>query len=269
MELAKGLKHHRLQLGYKSARSFFNGHLLKRIPLDINYSYYAKIEKGEVTPSAPLVQSLASVFDEATANQLILAHCRDLFPKKKFLFESPAEGAVPATSHSKPEKVPGQTLLTPRQVATIVADRNHYYFYLVTVLARWPIATEDLSRILGGVALAAVAKNFEKARLSSLEGNLVRSLSTEMRFPKPTTPLLKDAYRKMDRWDREFAAHFQMEPLVDKTLIRRTSSRHFAVLLGMIENLTDLVRISDEARVDLNQEVLLFQVGLSRGKIPG
>jgi transcriptional regulator with XRE-family HTH domain len=285
MPFGEKLKQYRASQGFESARSFYNGYLAKRANLDFNYSYYVKIENGEVTPSAQVISRITSCFDDSVSNDLTLAYCQDLFPKKQFLFQGsalPSPQAKPSPT-PRPKAEPShkqQHVLSNRQIATIVKTRDHYYFYLIMVLARRPLTIPELTQMFGkGADLLRVIADFEAAKLASTEASpnpsssaqhaQVRSISTEMRIPKPTTPDLEEAYRKMNDWDATFSERFEMEKLIDKMMIRRTSLRHLQVLMSFVDSLVDLVRVSDETQAALNNDVILFKVSIYKGRTPG
>jgi hypothetical protein len=269
MELSRILQKIRKELGFSSARAFYHGHLAKHEELDFNYSYYVKIERGEVTPSPALAMRISSCFTDEAANQVLLALCRDLFPKKRFLFESGSASLADPREKERPARRTRQRFLTPAQVAAITRSKQHYYLYLLAVLARKPLADQALRESLRGAELGRLLADFEKARLLSRVGEGIRLVSTEMRFPEPSTPELRAAYADMDRWDQAFQADFGLEKVVDKMLIRRSSLRHLAVIRSFADSLTDLVRISDETHASLNNEVVLFRISIHQGRIEG
>ena len=97
----------------------------------------------------------------------------------------------------------------------------------------------------------------------------MKSISTDMRFPSAETPTQKKLYEELDLWGIEFTKSMGFESLLQKMMLRRVSGRYLSVILGHCNLLLDLVRSSDEVESKHNDHVLMLNISIQNGNLPG
>lgn len=261
------MKSARKELGYQTARSFFEW--LKSQGVGFNYSYYMRLEQGAL-PSEKIVSEIAAVLKEKWGERLVLAFCEGLFPKYSYLFQA-GRSPVPAEpAGHEPIPVPsGQRELTPRQVAAIASSEACYQIFLLSTLSRKPMDERGLSQWFTKRTLQAVKKDLVAAGLLRDTDGFIEATSVETRFPEAFSPEIKEAYEKFDRWDEKFGEHFGLEFFVNKMMIRRVSGRYLSIIRKQLETLFELVKTSDELDARYNESVLQMKVVVRQGKLPG
>lgn len=266
----------RQSLGFDSAKAFYR-HLSGRRKLEFNYAHYMKIEGAKALPSPTMVTAIGAALEPRDADRLTLAYCATLFPSQQKLFKPQSVGSaapVPSSSKSAPESmaVSKQQFLTEAQLAALTRSNLHYAIFLALTMARKPLEPSALAQLLqpGKGALNAALADLETARIFRREEDgTLRSISTEMRFPKAETASLKKLYDQIDQWDVELDKRLGFESLLRKMMLRRVSARYFGVILAHTHVLLDLIRASEELDPEYNDDVLLLSLSLSRGRMPG
>lgn len=269
--LAKTLKSIRERLGMASARAFFQ-YLGRKGNLDFNYSYYMKMEKGQVLPSAKVINEICHSLPENYGNELVIAYCSENFPKHQQLFQVNAlpSPTTSPTSSSKVNQTPvssTQKELTERQVATICESKEHYFLFLLVVLSRRSLEYSDLKEKFSQLDL--VLADLEKAKILFIENEKIMSAYTEWRFPAGSSQSLKNLYKKLDQYDLEKNSFFQLQRIKNANLFRRISPRYFDLVLQSIDLALQTTRLSDDLDSRHNNEIISLHIGLFRGKIPG
>jgi hypothetical protein len=268
------------RLGYRSARAFFDKHLSERTRLDFNYSYYMKIEGGKINPSSQVISNLCSAFEEADAREILLSYCETIFPERAGVFKKvrstnrvAKKNFTKVTSSNANDST--QTYLTLAQVGCLSKSKHYYFTFLLLTLARRPIEVTELKKALpqlksfGEEELEFLIEDFVKAKLIKIDQEKISSISTDMKFPLPETAALQKTYDQMDLWSIAFQQEMQFTSLVQKMMLRRVSSRYLSVIQAHCNVLIDLIRASDEIEPDHNDEVLMFNVSIQQGKLPG
>jgi hypothetical protein len=268
----------RLKMGFESAKAFYR-HLSSRRKLEFNYAHYMKIEGAKALPSPAMITAIGATLKPLEADRLTLAYCATLFPNQQKIFKSPSiSTAGPAPGAAKNDadvsSLVKQQYLTEAQIASLTRSELHYSLFLVLTLARArkEVFEKDLLSELEPTSgeLETALTDLENSKLIRREdGGRVRSTATEMRFPKAETSSIQKLYDRMDAWDREFGKNYGFESLLQKMIIRRVSSRYFGVILGHTQVLLDLIRASEELDTDYNDDVLMLNFNLSRGRLPG
>jgi transcriptional regulator with XRE-family HTH domain len=264
---AATLKTLRKQRGFASARAFYL-FMTEKQDLEINYTYYARIESGTVLPSATTVERIASRFHQQEAETLTLAWCRTQFPEKAYLFSGAGKmyDTTPAphdmATHTRVRE------LTAAQITQIAKSRMHYRCFYLFTLARRPIKQEEAETLFGS-AIQRVLKDFEHVRLITIDQSGITSLANDLKFPKPDSETLLALYDKIRKWNQTLDDDFELNALCERVLFRRVSKRYVHLLHDHCELLLDLLRTGDEINIQHNNDVVLLRLHLSNGEIPG
>lgn len=271
----------RTELGFETAKAFYR-HLEARGALEFNYAHYMKIEGGKALPSPAMISAIGAALDPSRSDRLTLAYCATVFQGKRHLFKIPAPEATPAKPASTPasptSREPGdgatlirQQYLTEAQVAALCRSSVHYSLFLVLTLARGAVAPDRLATLLERPLpeIRDTLSELAKARLVRQEHGEVSSTAKEMRFPQAETDTLRKSYEQIDLWNFDFDKRFGFEGLMQKMMIRRVSARYLGVILAHSNVLLDLIRAAEEINPDYNDDVLMLNFTLSRGKLPG
>jgi transcriptional regulator with XRE-family HTH domain len=268
----------RKSLHFRSARSFYQDYLAQRTRLDFNYSYYMKIEGGKIIPSPQVISSLCSALEKDSADALMLAYCETVFPERAALFrklKKPAKKPpLKASDHTSlggnaSAPILNQKYLTPAQIACIAKSKMHYYTFLVLTLARESVTRDKISGTLKCENINPVLADLEKLKLIHVKSDDVRSISNEMKFPNADSPEQKKLYEQIDLWNLHFYQDLGFDNLLQKMLLRRVSSRYLSVIQAHCNVLLDLVRTSDEIDNDHNDDVVMLNISIQRGSLPG
>jgi hypothetical protein len=274
MNFADSLKFLRKANGYKSAKSFYEFISSKR-ELSFNYSYFTRMESGSAFPSHKVVQEIASFLSDDSAKNLVMSYCSELFPEQKFIFEQ-QQVSIDESLINKKESKPAlastpvkQNMLTLRQVATIGKSFEHYVIFLIITLSRKVISKEELKNYLKRDISQAI-NELKEVKVIDLDEGKLKSISKEQRFPPAdfdsSIPLI---YGKLDQWDREIESRLHFKKNKKKFFVKRTSKRHLDLILGLLDNIDGVIRISDEMDEGSFNEVFTFEYKLSSGKFPG
>jgi hypothetical protein len=280
--LQKSLASIKAKLGYRSAKSFYDQYLTVRTRLDFNYSYFMKIEGGKINPSPQIISNLCSAFEEPDAQEIMLSYCESIFPERAEVFKqvktakragstlrAASEPATPASQSGT------QSFLTPMQVACLSQSKLHYLAFLLLTLARHPISLSDLKNALppsknaGEREIEILIREFTKVRLVKLQDGNVSSIANDMKFPVADSPALKRTYETIDAWNIGFHQDMRFEPVVQKMMLRRVSPRYLSVIQAHCNIMLDLIRASDELDSSYNDEVLMLNVSIQSGNLPG
>lgn len=273
------LKKIREELGFDSANSFYREFLSKRAPVGFNYSYFMKVEGERALPSPAFVNEIVALLPEERMQAgLIRAYCKSLFPRHARLFNSDPSLSTVARA-PRPPVVPaaageGALLVRPRflteaQVACLSRSRETYYLFLILTLARVPVPVAELRKRIGERRTQAGLSGLVGAKLAHVEGDFAASGVKEMKFPPGDTPSLKKHYAAIDQWNLEFGQEMKFEPVANRMLVRRISRRYSSLILSHTALLVELLKASDEVQQDFNDEVVMFNLSLSRGSLPG
>ena len=259
------------ELGFKSARAFYL-HLSEKTALNFNYPYYARIESSKVLPSAKVVSILGALVTERHSDWLVKAYFAELFPEKTYLLK-PLKELIPIKSHDQSERGSGATVkqvyLNAKQVSALSRTRTHYYLFLLLALARAPISVSEARGVLADSGMEAALHDLQAAKLVGREGSSIWSLSRDLRFPKDETDSMKGIFRQLDAWDAELDERFSFSQPVKKVFLRRVSSSFAALLLNHCDLLLSLFRTTEETEMKYRENVMVLQLKVSQGKLPG
>lgn len=264
---AAELKAIRAQLGFRSARGFFEE--LNAKGIGFNYSYYMRLEQGGL-PSEKVVRAMAAILGPERGDRLVLAYCRSQFPKHGHLFPEPASSR-PADSVGNPATPPAPTQreLSLKQVAAIAAAEANYHLFLLATLARRPLGSEELKALFSSKALVGARRALIAAAVLRETAHGLEAAAVEARFPEAFSADLKATYARFDEWDISFGEKFPFEELYSKMFLKRVSGRYLLIIRKQLELLADLVRSADETDVRYNDQVLQFKVLIKQGRLPG
>lgn len=274
------LKRIREALGYSSANSFYRDFLSRRAPVGFNYSYYMKVEGERALPSPGFVSEIVALLPEEEERvELIRAYCKSLFPQYARIFASeskpPAAGRQARSTATLPFTTGERALLvkprflTEAQVASVARSRDTYFLFLILTLARVPVPIAELKSRIGEKSISAALSELVKAKLAHVEGEFAASGVKEMKFPPGDSATLKKHYAAIDRWNLEFGQHMSFESVANRMLVRRISRRYSSLILSHTRLLVELLKASDEVQQDFNDEVVMFNLSISRGDLPG
>lgn len=256
----------RLEIGYKTSKSFFN--YLKDRGLECNYQYFVKIEKALAFPSTVLVNQMAKSLDRTLGERLIKAYCAQQFESFDYLFET-QRPQVDLSAVAKEREVvieQGQKELTLSQIDALKKRKENYFLFLILTLSRYPITQDELKKY---PALLKSVKDLVGSSIAFEENNTLMARSSEFRFPKALDENTLKAYALFDEWDLLFSHQFEFENFLNKMMIRRISPRYFGVIQKQIESFVDFVRCSDESDQKHNTDVLHLSIKISKGHLPG
>lgn len=272
MDFAHTLRQLRKRAGHEKARSFHSA--LIDHGVEVNYAYYMKMEAGKVLPSHKIVEQISRSLVDEDAATLILAYCRTLFPKAKYLFPSP--DSAPSVKESKREspvpagaQVVGREL-NRRQVHVLARSKAHYHLFLTASLARKPLPMSDLQNVFHYKHLQTATVDLEAAKILRVLPEGLKAYTNEHQFPSAQDfPELKPLYRQFDEWDESFAEDFEFTSRMDKMLIRRISPRYLNVIEKSLDLVLNLVRASDELEDKHNEDLIQIRLSLKSGRLPG
>lgn len=274
MTFSETLKILRKANGHKSAKAFYE-YISEKKELSFNYSYFTRMESGSAFPSHKVVEEIASFLSKDSANNLVMSYCAELFKDQKYIFEqqqvSIDESKVvkqknKAVLSNNPIK---QNMLTLRQVATIGKSFEHYVIFLIVTLSRKVIHTDELQKYLK-LDISEAVNELKEVKVIDLNKGNVTSISKEQRFPPADfDSSIPKIYANLDIWDRELESRLNFKKNKKKFFVKRTSKRHLDLILGLLDNIDGVIRISDEMDEGSFNEVFTFEYKLSSGKFPG
>lgn len=264
------LKEIREDLGQKSARAFYQM-LARTSELNFNYQYYVKIESGKTLPSPAVSDLLAALLGGDHGDQLTLAYCKTLFPKREHLFRpstlvKPTKANIPVKNQYT---VRESKVLTEAQIAVVCKSQVHYFLFLILTLATNPVSTDTLKTYFKGKNIQSALADLRDKKLCRETATGWISTSSEHKFPSAETESLKKFYAIMDPWDRELDQFFDFNQEYYKFLFRKVSPRHLGIAMNHCRLLTDVLLSSEEVDPALNTETVFFELKLSKGSLPG
>lgn len=269
-EFARQLLRIRKDLGFKSAKPFYES-LAQRRSLGFNYSYYLRIEKGETLPSHKIVNELATLFEKEEAENLVLAYSKVLFPQFEYLFSSDDYKEAHETRQTKStaSRTAHHQELTERQFINLVNNKESYYIFLLTTLAREPIPLDTIEFFFSKKAIGKALELLEEMNLVSRSEGSLMPATTDIRVPPAENDPMKRAFSKMADLDEDFGEMFELESLLNKMMIHRVSPRYMDIIRSQLDVLFALIRSSHEVDSRYNDKVMQFKVSINYGKIPG
>ena len=273
MQLQSELKRIRSHLGFDSARAFYQGHLQQKTNLDLNYSYYMKVESGRAIPSSLIISAIADSIPEDYRANLILAYCENLFPGHRSIFTQFHQNQSFKSAQNIEQDAGGlltkQLYLTEAQISCLVRSKVHYYLFLLMTLARGPLSLEQVEKVLKSKNLGNVVSDLEATKLVACQGQFLVSYSKELKFPRAESDALKAMYNSIDQWNLRFGEEMHLERPLEKMLIRRISPRYYSLILSQLQILLDFLKAADEVQQDYNKEVVMLNISLNHGELPG
>lgn len=263
--------------GYKSARSFYEA--LQSSGAEFDYSYYTRIEKGDLLPSSKIVSTITGRLKEASLKEgLIKAFCSEQFPEFTHLFpEAESQKFDPelmegVSNAAFPILLKKQQFLSLQQTKMISLTKHHYFIYLLITLARRPLSLEECSNTTGlnFDHCEKILKDLLKVKVLVNKEGQIDSFVKESHFPKRSDyPSLAETYSRLDEWDLEFGNQMNFKLLKKKFSLRRISPRSLPVILQITDGLIKLLEISDDSRDERNSLVISFSQQIKVGKLPG
>ncbi len=146
------------------------------------------------------------------------------------------------------------------------------YLALLLTLARKPISMSELKAAFPqgtAIDLKTITAELKKMRLIQVENDEINSIANEMKFPTADSDTQKKLYEHSDAWNISFPKEMRFEQLVEKMMLRRVSSRYLSVIQAHCKVMLDLVRASDELDSEHNDDVLMLNVSIQSGFLPG
>lgn len=237
--------------------------------LEVNYPYYMRLEQGKALPSAEVVSQIAQQLLQSDREKLVLSYCMTLFPAEKNLFAK-SHLTVPLQKPNKEKDgSKAQKELKMRQIQALAESKTHYQIFVVLLLARSGIDISELQKKFEGKQFALAFRDLENSQLVYSKEKVAYATHTDVRFPDPLDPHLQKIYLQFDLWDREFSKDFKFESLFKKKVVRRVSLRYLKILTQQLELTSEIVKSSDEVDPLLNDEVVVLELSLQRGRVPG
>lgn len=271
MSFAATLRDLRSRAGHLKARSFHSD--LARKGVDCNYAYYMKMEAGDVTPSAKIIEQIAQALDEPSGRELIMSYCAEMFPvfAHLFSFEGRRKSFVQPEKKSRSSSKTSGRELTRRQVAVLASSKSHYHVFLLLTLARRPLSkTEIMQTLVSMKNFQQVIDDLESNKLVRSSDDAYRTLLNEHQFPAEADySELKPFYRKFDEWDEQFSEDTGFENHLSKMVIRRISPRYLDVIEDSLNSIIKLIRASDELDPKYNDSLVQVRLSLKSGQLPG
>lgn len=267
--VAERLKTTRKILGFTSARSFYID-LESKAELLFNYSYYMKIEAGELTPSEKIIHQISGLIPTNEGDLLVAAFCQDLFPERMpRLLKS-----LPLSTHGSNHRdltihtsAPIQQELTPRQIHTLAESQDNYFCFLVITLSRVGLAEQDLSSFAFD-NLKKALKTLCDAKIIYEDSRLFRPSHSEFKFPAPSNNV-NEAYRKLDNYDLKKSVFFKLEKFKSASFFKRISPKYLQILQSQFDVVFQLIRTAEETDPQYNNEIISFELKVHKGQIPG
>lgn len=252
----------RKDMKFNSTKELYS--YLKNRGLDCNYQHFVKIEKNTTIPSSQIINQIAAALDKKNSKELVLTYCAQLFPKHDYLFDYSKSSYSGLSENSSNHSFNLATELNGSQISKLSLRKDNYYLFLVLTLSRIPIKISEFEKMK---SLLQAIPDLVSAHIAIIEGDYIRSIASEYRFPKDAS--YKKIYDQFDVWDTEFTSDFKFESLVKKVMTRRISPRYLSAIQQQIESLVGLVRLSDESDKIHNTEVLHLNIQMQKGELPG
>lgn len=263
---------------YKQSMKFgslkeFHSYILKR-GFTANYQHFAKILKGQATPTIDIIGQFSLALPEF-ADELTIAYCKDMFPQKEYLFHQQTEQKtdVMTTENNLGDlrqnlRSTKSSVLSEHQIATLCKNKENYFLFLICTMARKPILISELTLLMGDKTTESAISDLVESGIILSSPNGYQTFNTEIKFPAKSK-FNENNYKKLDKWDLEFTSVMNMDLLVSKTLLRRVSPRYLGLINGQIQLLLESLRLSDESETKYNSEVVQLSISLFQGKLPG
>ena len=255
--------------GHKSARSLYNNFTSSE-NRPFNYSYYMKIEKGDVLPSPKIIEFIASFFDPEDSDLIHLAYCKDMFPDKRYLFESPDTMEI---IHEKNEIIQNKNVskseLNIKQVAALASKKEVYEIFIIASLARRKIKFQELTDLYDEKKIKSVIKKLTSLGLIESDNNTFKTRNMDYIFPKDYNEDLKKMYKTFDKWDLELPQKLNLEKIIHKSFTKRVSLRYLNLMQDQLNFVFELIRSADDNDPRHNEQVIQLVVSLNSGKLPG
>lgn len=270
----KVLDNFKREMNFRSLREFHT--YLSQRGFSANYQHFAKIIKGTTTLSMDILEQLNLAAPELS-DQLTLAYCKDLFPKKDYLFQA----QLPSVTNQPPDptesdstdlrqnlKTTKASHLSESQISILCKKKENYFVFLLCTMARKPILITEINQLMSDQVTKSVILNLVESGIILKTKAGYQTFNTEIKFP-PKSKFNEKFYRTLDQWDLEFSTVMNMNSLVTKTMLRRISPRYLGLITSQIQLLIESLRISDESETKYNSEVVQLNISLFQGKLPG
>lgn len=237
--------------------------------LKINYAYYMRLEQGKARPTPEIINQIASLLSQLDGELLIKSYCADLFPNSSYLFALDGGGGPHRLDRQDSVKTMSQHFLSPRQIHVLSSTVKNYHLFLLTTLARRPLKLTELSRYFKKSELEQSLKDLLQEKILMKVDGGYEATNPDVRFPEAESDQLKEIYRRLDQWDQDFGDSVQMDTVVQKMILRRTSFRYSHLIEKQLEMIFESIRCADELNTRYNENVLQLQVVLKKGRLPG
>ena len=267
MNFSEALKIIRKRNEFGSAKAFYQ-YFEERAEISFNYSYYTRMEAGKVLPSSEVVNQMCHHLSEIDSELLVKSYCIEMFPAHEKFFGSLPKEETLKVEEPQAAKSGGQQTLSASQVEVLIKSRTHYQLFLLLTLAREPVSKDDLKKLFGKVPQSAI-EDLVAVKIAYVDSEALGASVNEFRFPKASSTKLKAAYKTLDEWDEETADAWGFRDEKKKFFLRRTSPRHFDLIVGFLDQMDQLIRVADEIDSDLNNEVFVLQYQLKKSRLPG
>lgn len=210
-------------------------------------------------PTQNLVDILLSISDTEMKEALVKIYCEILFPQNY-------QATAPQGVRFLKQKINAE--LTEYQVSEIAKSKIHYYLFLILVLKADKIKASLLKKQFGGNdAIDVVIEDLINCHVLISNNGYIYSVSPNVKFPAAGSDRIKKFYQQFDEWDKQFPTTFNFEKVLEKTIIRRISTRHLPIIQKQLENTLDIIRTSETSLIHRDQEPIVFlQLNFSKGK---
>lgn len=245
-------------VGMNDQERFFQ-HLIAS-GLTCSFNDFQNMAMEREKPSQNLIETLLSISDTDAKDAIVKAYCEILFPKN---YQATSEQSVKFLK----QKINCE--LTEYQVSELAKSKIHYYLFLILVLKADKIKANIIKKQFGNLdAFDVVIEDLVNSQVLIRHNGYIYSVSPNVKFPAAaSSDKLKKFYQQFDDWDKSFPTTFSFEKVLEKTIIRRISTRHLPIIQKQLENVLDTIRTSETSLIQRDQEPIVFlQLNFSKGK---
>ena len=262
MYFCEFLKQVRLKAGYCSAKTFHQ-QFTNNDTINLSYSHYTKIEKGQLLPTVDLFLRISNFLNVKNFSEFLACYLlgwandnksRNYIKTKLYDQELKLKEH---NNHDKDLKI-NQHILSTNQADEITCSYNNYYLFLKLSLSSTPLSIKELSynSPLENKTIKNILNKYLKLNIIEHKNSKYQPINRNTRFSKK--------YKKIvSKYNRETSTE-NNQALYQRAIYLKSTQHHISSFLSKLSEFEDTFLKYQHNNPKDNSDAYLLNIKLSK-----